>query len=95
MDFSEAMFIVFPVSSALRGFRLSSSCCSDWFNAGVPDSETVEHGAWGYVLTPLALQHEIVMKRLFSLEKRVRSAAKTPNSAHFLTVHFWILSMSL
>lgn len=71
MDFSEAIFIVSPVSSALRGFRLSSSCCSDWFNAGVPDSETIEHGAWGSVLTPLALQHEIVMKRL-SLEKKAQ-----------------------
>lgn len=57
--------LYFPVSSALRGFRLSSSCCSGWFNAGIPDSETVEHGAWGSVLTPLVLQHEIVMKRFF------------------------------
>lgn len=47
MDLAEAIAMLFPINSALRGSGVTCSCGLDWTNAEVTVSETVEHGAWG------------------------------------------------
>lgn len=55
MDLAEAIAMLSPINPALRGSGVSCSCGLDWPNAEVAVSETVEHGAWGSFLTPVAL----------------------------------------